>query len=132
MDHMNEAVEKTPELEGRKKNPRRTSLYGFRPVVYICSPYRGETDTNVRNAQRYCSIAIEKKAIPFAPHLLYPQFMTDEELALFMGKVMLVKCAEVWVFGDTVSEGMKAEITRAKSKKKVVRYFSADGEEKNG
>lgn len=102
---------------------------GFRPVVYICSPFRGDVEKNIENARKYCSFAIKKKAIPFAPHLLYPQFMseeTDRELALFFGIVMLDKCAEVWVFGDKISEGMKVEIERAKSKEKKIRYFPDD------
>ena len=102
----------------------------FMPLVYICSPYRGDTETNTRKAREYCRYALEQNAIPFAPHLLYPQFMDDEELALFMGRVMLDKCAEVWVFGDTISSGMKGEIDRARSKKKVIKYFNK--EKKNG
>ena len=47
-----------------------------------------------------------------------------------MGLVMLDKCAEVWVFGDTITEGMKGEIERAQMRKKTIRYFSADGKEK--
>ena len=79
-------------------------------------------------------MAVEKKAIPFAPHLLYPRFMSEEEerdLALFMGKVMLDKCAEVWVFGGTVTNGMKGELDRAEKRHKRVRYFTTDGKEKN-
>ena len=102
----------------------------FMPLVYICSPYRGDTENNTRKAREYCRYALKQNAIPFAPHLLYPQFMNDEELALFMGKVMLDKCAEVWVFGETISSGMKGEIDRARSKKKVIKYFNK--EKKNG
>ena len=102
----------------------------FMPLVYICSPYRGDTENNTRKAREYCRYALEHNAIPFAPHLLYPQFMNDEELALFMGRVMLDKCAEVWVFGETISSGMKGEIDRARSKKKVIKYFNK--EKKNG
>lgn len=102
----------------------------FMPLVYICSPYRGDTEINTRKAREYCRYALEQNAIPFAPHLLYPQFMDDEELALFMGRVMLDKCAEVWVFGETISSGMKGEIDRARSKKKVIKYFNK--EKKNG
>ena len=108
--------------------------YGFRPVVYICSPYSGDEVANTKAAEKYCRMAVERKKIPFAPHLLYPHFMNEEKerlLALFMGKVMLDKCAEVWVFGDTISDGMKKEILRAKSKKKIIRYFTTDGKEKN-
>ena len=113
--------------------PYKVTEHSFRPVVYICSPYRGDTETNTENAKRYCRFALERNAIPFAPHLLYPQFMDEEKdrsLALFMGLVMLDKCAEVWVFGDTITEGMKGEIERAQMRRKAIRYFSADGKEK--
>ena len=107
--------------------------YGYRRVVYICSPYSGDTVTNTRNAEKYCRLAVEKRVIPFAPHLLYPHFVDegkDRDLALFMGMVMLDKCAEVWVFGDTISSGMKGELERAEKRHKTVRYFTADGKEK--
>lgn len=68
-----------------------------------------------------------------AAHLLFPQYMdesTERELALFMGMVLLGKCAQVWVFGDVISDGMAAEIAKAKKKGKVIRYFTEDLEEK--
>jgi len=118
-----EAIRKINEEE------RKHRRLGFRPVVYICSPFRGDVGRNTENARRYCAFAVRKGAIPFAPHLLYPQFMDDtveseRELALFMGRVMLDKCAELWVFGDVVSEGMRMEIERAKAKSKKIRYYS--------
>lgn len=110
------------------------SKLGFRPVVYICSPYSGDTETNTENAEEYSRLALKKKTIPFAPHLLYPRFMDEErerELALFMGLVMLDKCAEVWVFGETITNGMKGEIERAERRHKTIRYFTVDGKEKD-
>ncbi len=109
----------------------RMKARSFRPVVYICSPFRGDTERNVENARQYCRLAVSRGAIPYAPHLLLPQFMDDEndeerELALFMGQVMLDKCAEVWVFGKEPSEGMKMEIERARQKNKKIRYFSGE------
>lgn len=49
----------------------------FRPLVYICSPYRGDTEKNTEKARKYSRFAVESKAIPMTPHLLYPQFMDD-------------------------------------------------------
>jgi hypothetical protein len=108
--------------------------FRFRPTVYICSPYRGDVEKNTERARRYSALAVERKAIPYAPHLLFPQFMhekTDRDrlLALFMGQVMLDKCAEVWVFGENITEGMKGEIERAQMRKKVIRYFTENGKE---
>lgn len=106
----------------------------FRPLVYICSPYSGDVEGNIKSARRYSRFAVEMGYIPFTPHLLYPQFLDDSnpkerDLGLFFGNVLMSKCAEVWVFGGYISSGMNAEIERAKRKKYTIRYFSDDCEE---
>lgn len=104
----------------------------FRPLVYICSPYSGDVETNTKKAQLYSRFAVTMGAIPLAVHLLFPQYMSEEherELALFMGIVVLGKCKEVWVFGDKFSEGMKKEIYKAKRMGKIIRYFTDELEE---
>ena len=103
--------------------------FGYRPVVYICSRYRDDVETNVYNAQLYCRYAVEQGYIPIAPHLLLPQFMdeeTERDLALFMGRVLMSKCSEVWVFGDERSEGMNAEIAYAVAKEKYIRFINEE------
>ena len=37
----------------------------------------------------------------------------ERDLALFMDIVLLSKCAELWVFGSTLSKGMTIEIEKA-------------------
>ena len=106
----------------------------FKPLVYICSPYAGDVETNTENAKRYCRFAYGSNAIPLAPHLLYPQFLNDadedeREDGLFMGLVLLGKCRELWVFGDKITAGMEAEISKAKKIHIPVRYFTADMKE---
>ena len=53
----------------------KQSLRAFRPIVYICSPFSGDVETNVANARRYSRYAVDKGYIPIAPHLLFPQFL---------------------------------------------------------
>ena len=68
-------------------------------------------------------------AIPFAPHLLMPQYMdegTERELALRMGIIFLSKCEQLWMFGERISNGMAYEIKKAVSMGKKVCYFTAD------
>ena len=82
--------------------------FAFRPVVYICSPLSGDIDANQEAARRYCRYAVDSGYVPLAPHLLFPQFMDDNnkkerDLAMFMDIVLLTKCAELWVFGDNIS-----------------------------
>ena len=109
-------------------------LKAFRPIIYICSPFSGDVEKNVKAAQRFSRYAVDKGFIPIAPHLLFPQFLDDEipaerQLGLLFGNVLMSKCAEVWVFGSTVSAGMEAEIKRAKCKTYRLRYFNEDCEE---
>lgn len=110
------------------------ALRAFRPIVYICSPYAGDVPANVKNARRYSRFAVDSGYIPVAPHLLFPQFLSDDnpeerQLGLFFGNALMSKCSEVWVFGDCVSPGMEAEIRRAKWKNYRLRYFTAACEE---
>ena len=76
----------------------------YRPLVYICSPYSGDTEGNTEKARRYSRFAADADTIPIAPHLL-------------------------WVFGGEVSDGMRREIGRAKQKNMTIRYFTEDMEE---
>ena len=110
------------------------SLRTFRPIVYICSPYAGDVETNVQKARRYCRFAVDKGYIPIAPHLLFTQFLNDDspkerQLGIFFGNAVMSKCSEVWVFGEHISNGMEAEIKRAKWKNYRLRYFNEDSEE---
>lgn len=101
----------------------------YRPLVYICSPYAGDMETNAENARKYSRFAVESMAIPFAPHLLMPQYMderTERELVLRMGIFFLSKCEQVWVFGERITDGMAYEIKKAINMGKKVRYFTAD------
>lgn len=101
----------------------------YRPLVYVCSPYAGDVERNTVRAQGYCRFVVSEGRIPLAPHLLYPQFMDDSdresrELGLFFALVLLCKCDEVWVFGNTISNGMIREIEKAKRREITVRYFN--------
>lgn len=107
----------------------------FRPLVYICSPYRGDTEKNTEKARKYSRFAVESKAIPMTPHLLYPQFMDDSNpeeryLATYVINYVLIgKCQEVWVFGEDISEGMGREIALAEKRRMKIRYFTETMEE---
>lgn len=101
----------------------------YKKMVYICSPYAGDIEKNTERARKYSRWAVECGCIPIAPHLLFPQFMSEEterEEALFNGIVLLGKCDEVWVCGDTISAGMKAEIEKAERFRKRIRYVSRE------
>ncbi|WP_303678443.1 DUF4406 domain-containing protein [Dehalococcoides mccartyi] len=106
----------------------------FLPLVYVASPFAGDTERNTERARGYCRFAVSKGHIPLAPHLHYPQFMDDgdkaqRDLGLRFALILLGKCDELWVFGETVSDGMRREISKAKKRGMPIRYFNGRCEE---
>ena len=125
-------IEKETRAASLESLSRRVPNY--RPLVYICSPYAGDIGWNVQNALRYCRFAMKQKCLPLAPHLYFTRFLDDaneEQRAegLFMGYILMTKCAEVWVFGDYISRGMASEINSAERRGMRIRYFTMDCEE---
>lgn len=125
------------ELEKKQAQLDRlaSSIRGYKPLVYICSPYAGDSvPVNILNARRYCKFAVDTGHNPFAPHLFYTQFLDDAQpqerrLGMELGMIMLTKCAEMWVFGETISPGMEREIAKAEARAMRIRYFTADCQE---
>ena len=114
-------------VEGKTRPP-------FMPLVYICSPYRSDPEANMERTRKFCRFALDHGQIPLAATLMFPQFMNDDdskerELAIFMDIVLMGKCSEVWVLGDTVTEGMAEEIDRARRRRQRVRYFNSKFQE---
>ena len=112
----------------KEERERKRMLHQFRPIVYICSPFSGDVKENKKKARTYSRFAVKKGYLPITPHLLFPQFLDDEnpderEIGLHMGLVLMTKCVEVWVFGDNHTPGMRREIKKAKLKHIPIRYF---------
>lgn len=102
----------------------------YRPLVYICSSLSGDVEANTERTKAFCRYALDQGQIPLAPHLMFPQFMDDNdpaerELDIFMDVVLLGKCSELWVLGETVSAGMQAEIDVAKKCRQPIRWFNS-------
>jgi len=122
----------TEEKRGKRRDPYTPRPYdmGYRPLVYICSPFAGDVQLNRKNARKYSRFALDQSAIPLTPHLLYPQFMDDKDPAerwLARHKINYVlvgKCDELWVFGSVISSGMEYEISVAKKRQMKIRYFT--------
>jgi len=120
--------------EALSKVVRDSEDYSYLPLVYICSPYAGEVETNVTKAKKFSRFAVNKMCIPLTPHFLYPQFMDDNNpaernLASHINYVLLGKCEELWVFGSVVSPGMGHEIGIAKKRNMKIKYFSEELQE---
>ena len=105
-----------------------------KPLVYVASPFSGDVERNIMNARRYCRFAAESGAVPLAPHLLLPQFISEKnerEAAMLMNRAILGRCDELWMFGGRITDGMAAEIAKAQKRRIPIRYFTDDCKEKN-
>lgn len=94
------------------------------PIVYVASAFGGNPE-NQRLARLYCRLVVDMGRVPLAPHLLFPQFMSEETErieARALALALLAVAGEVWVFGN-ITEGMNAEIRAAKLLEIPVRFF---------
>jgi len=97
-------------------------------LIIICSPYSGNILQNTYKAQEYCKYVYRQGHTPFAPHLFFPRFLNEHnrkerEAGINLGIEILKRADELWIFGDTVTEGMKQEIEAAKKNNKTIKYF---------
>jgi dienelactone hydrolase len=87
--------------------------------IFVCSPYRGDIETNVKRAKRICNDLANLGFVPIAPHLYFPQFLDDaieieRQRGITMGMSLLKDCDAVYVYGKP-TEGMKQEIQFAEA-----------------
>jgi len=96
--------------------------------VYICAPLGGDVEGNLERVKRYTRYALRCGTAPVVPHFyalcLNDNNQKEREIGLAAGLGMLWFCDELWVFGQTVTEGMKQEIQFCKHLNIKTRYVS--------
>ena len=87
--------------------------------VYVCAPLGGNIEQNLKKVKTYTEYALRCGTAPVVPHFyalcLDDNVPKDREIGLAAGMSLLWLCDEVWVFGDTVTEGMRAELKFCKN-----------------
>lgn len=85
--------------------------------VYVCSAYRGDTESNVRRARNYCEWLLQMHAFPYCPHIYFTQMLDDEvpeerKLGINLGLQWLEQCDILVAFAvnNVISSGMLGEI----------------------
>ena len=87
--------------------------------VYVCAPLGGNIEKNLKKVKTYTEYALRCGTAPVVPHF-YAECLDDNnpkdrEVGLAAGMSLLWLCDEVWVFGDTVTDGMRAELQFCKN-----------------
>jgi len=70
------------EAERRAAQPSSSTVNGFRPIVFICSPYADDPLNNERRAIRYCQFAVHQGYILLRHTSTSPDFWTNETLRI--------------------------------------------------
>lgn len=88
-------------------------------IIYAASPYAGDIEKNTEFAKKACRHIMEQGHVFFAPHLLYPAILDENQpkerqLGMEMGIAMLPACDELWCYGDHISQGMMMEMEEAR------------------
>lgn len=96
--------------------------------VFICAPLGGDVLLNIEKAKRYAHYAFRSGAAPVVPHF-YAEILDDSkpnerELGRMAALSLLWSCDEVWVFSDTITEGMEKEIRTANAIRIPVKYIT--------
>ena len=114
-----------PDATAVGKDTGSTATVTAPKKIFVCSPYRPTSKTeecrkdelaaNISRTKNACRILATLGFLPLAPHLYFTQFLKDED------------AQERWVFGNTISEGMAAEIEKAHELNKPVRNLPEPG-----
>lgn len=95
-------------------------------LLYVCSPYRGDTKRNKEYARELTRLALDNDFCPVTVHLYLTEALDDdvpEERAKGMdaGIEILDNCKYILIGGRYgISEGMKREIKRALDTGKII------------
>lgn len=94
----------------------------MKKLVFVSTPFHADTGAemqrNIRLAQRICKQVLEDGDIPYAPHLLFPQFLDDADArqraaGICAGIAMLRRCDILVFSGRSVTDGMVQEMNAA-------------------
>ena len=87
--------------------------------VYVCAPLGGNIEENLKKVKIYTAYALRCGTAPVVPHFyalcLDDNDPKDREIGLAAGLSLLWFCDELWLFGDTVTDGMSAELKFCKN-----------------
>ena len=91
-----------------------------RKLIYVCSKYSGDVETNVANTIEYCKCVCKHGYVPVAPHIYFTRFLDNSKPeerkdGMELGLQWLKHCNELWIFDDEPSIGMQQEIEFARA-----------------
>jgi len=99
--------------------------------IFVCSPYRGDTEKNTKRAAQAAKILCECGYMPIVPHLYFPNFLKEEDQherlrGIELGIELMKDCHKIWLLGPEITSGMEYELEVAKKFKIPVAMYDED------
>lgn len=96
--------------------------------AYICSPLSGNETENINNAIAYAKFVYHRCGmIPIMSHfysLIFDETnKVQRELGISIGLGKILDSEHMWVFGNTITEGMGEEIRKAMALNRTIHYI---------
>lgn len=92
-----------------------------------CVVYTAQSKQYFYCRDAVCQFVFQRQAIPLNPFRMFDYFLSDrverDEIRAANNE-MISRCDEVWVFGDTLADGVLLEIALAAAENKPIRYFT--------
>lgn len=114
-DSLNVAKSRIEEIGATASNQSIPNKESERKNVYVCSAYGGKQE-NYEKAVEHCKQVADAGYTPIASHVMLHGIINDDagrEQGLQAGLDLVGTCDELWVFGETITDGMAGEMLKA-------------------
>ena len=97
-------------------------------VVFIAHALRGDVKGNLKDVEKYIRQALYKEDFPCCPWYAVVNALDDGDeversIGIRTNFMILERCDELWVCGNSDSEGVQDEIAYAEERNIPVRYL---------
>ena len=100
-----------------------------KPTSELLVVYTAQSKLHFYCRDAICEFVFNQGAVPVNPFRLYEYFLgdrVDRDLIRQANNNLMRKCDELWVFGETIADGVLFEILYAKKLKMPVKYYTVD------
>lgn len=96
--------------------------------AYICSPLNDNEKTHINNAVAYAKFVYHRCGmLPIMPHfyalIFGDKYKLQKELGISIRLGQILDSEDIWVFGNTITEGMGEEIRKAMALNRKIHYI---------
>jgi hypothetical protein len=100
-----------------------------KPTAELTVVFTAQSKLHFYCRDAICEFVFNRGAVPVNPFRLYEYFLSDRvdrDVIRQANNNLIRKCDELWVFGDTIADGVFFEILYAKKLNMPVKFYTVD------